>query len=154
MLIYCTLLLFTLYHCQVKDYRLAQCPTSLLPQDSHVSSPRWFTQQAYVSAPYPLPIAQDLLLTQVCLSVLQIWDSLVQIARISILTAHHYQASVPTLGTFFSVSLVFACVTPLVLARVMGYSLTLPSTSFLLKCTSCFETFYLFYLKKTPNNSA
>ena len=144
-------------HCTINRSKITDCPnapTSLLPQDSHVSSPRWFTQQAYVIAPYHLPIAQDLLLTQVGLSVLQIWDSLVQIACISILTAHHYQAAALTLGTFFSVSFVFALVTSFALVRVMDYSLTLPSTSFLLRCTSCFDTFYLFYLKKTLNNSA
>ena len=33
MLVCCTLLLFTQYRCQLKDYKLSRCPLSFLPQD-------------------------------------------------------------------------------------------------------------------------
>ena len=121
MLLCCTLLLFTLYRCQIKDCRYTDTPCPFYPRTGHVPSPKCSTQQAYVITPYPLSIAQCLLLMQVDRSDLQIWNWIVQTACMYIFTAHHHQT---------------AC------------HLFHSPTLFLFRHTDCFDTSCLFHLKK------
>ena len=116
MLLCCTLLLFTLYRCQIKDCRYTDTPCPFYPRTGHVSSPKCLTQQAYVITPYPLSIAQYLLLMYVDLSDLQIWNWIVQIACMYILTAHNHQTAGLTVGNFLPAFFDFAYITLLAFA--------------------------------------
>ena len=126
----------------------------------HVSSHRLFTQSTYVIASYLLPSPQHLVLLQVDLSHLPIWDWLVQYENLCIFITHYHQVAALALILWEDLPSIFRfwyrntfCHVWRIAACLLPYLFTL--STFSIKVRRVFLKYLVcFILKKiTPNNS-
>ena len=87
---------YSYLHCTNARSKMRNWLSALHPfylRTGHVSSHKLFTQSTYVIASYLLPSPQHLVLLQVDLSHLPIWDWLVQYENLCIFITHYHQAA-------------------------------------------------------------